>query len=36
MSEILAATFPGCPVAVLSGPNLAGEVANFTRIRYRR
>ena len=29
MSEILAATFPGRPVAVLSGPNLAVEVANF-------
>ncbi len=30
MSEILAATFPGRPVAVLSGPNHAVEVANFT------
>ena len=30
MSEILAATFPGHPVAVLSGPNHAAEVANFT------
>jgi glycerol-3-phosphate dehydrogenase (NAD(P)+) len=28
MSEILAATFPGHPVAVLSGPNLAVEVAS--------
>src|ERR1700722_12553958 len=30
MSEIIAATFPGHPVAVLSGPNHAVEVANFT------
>jgi glycerol-3-phosphate dehydrogenase (NAD(P)+) len=30
MSEILAATFPGHPIAVLSGPNHAVEVANFT------
>ncbi len=29
MSEILAAIFPGRPVAVLSGPNLAVEVTNF-------
>ena len=29
MSEILAATFPERPVAVLSGPNLAVEVASF-------
>ena len=30
MSEILAATFPGHPIAVLSGPNHAVEVANLT------
>ncbi len=30
MSEILAATFPGHPIAVLSGPNHALEVANLT------
>ena len=30
MSEIIAAIFPGHPVAVLSGPNHAVEVANFT------
>jgi glycerol-3-phosphate dehydrogenase (NAD(P)+) len=30
MSEIIAATFPGHPIAVLSGPNHAVEVANFT------
>jgi glycerol-3-phosphate dehydrogenase (NAD(P)+) len=30
MSEILASTFPGNPIAVLSGPNHAVEVANFT------
>ena len=30
MSEILASTFPGHPIAVLSGPNHAVEVANFT------
>ncbi len=30
MSEILAATFPSHPIAVLSGPNHAVEVANFT------
>jgi glycerol-3-phosphate dehydrogenase (NAD(P)+) len=30
MSEILAATFPNHPIAVLSGPNHAVEVANFT------
>jgi glycerol-3-phosphate dehydrogenase (NAD(P)+) len=30
MSEILAATFAGHPVAVISGPNHAVEVANFT------
>jgi glycerol-3-phosphate dehydrogenase (NAD(P)+) len=30
MSEILAAAFPGHPIAVLSGPNHALEVANLT------
>jgi glycerol-3-phosphate dehydrogenase (NAD(P)+) len=30
MSEILGSTFPGHPIAVLSGPNHAVEVANFT------
>jgi glycerol-3-phosphate dehydrogenase (NAD(P)+) len=30
MSEIIATTFPGHPIAVLSGPNHAIEVANFT------
>ena len=30
MSEILASTFPEHPIAVLSGPNHAVEVANFT------
>ena len=30
MSEIIAATFPGHPIAVLSGPNHAVEVANLT------
>jgi glycerol-3-phosphate dehydrogenase (NAD(P)+) len=30
MSEIIGATFPGHPIAVLSGPNHAVEVANFT------
>jgi glycerol-3-phosphate dehydrogenase (NAD(P)+) len=30
MSEIIAAIFPGHPLAVLSGPNHAVEVANFT------
>jgi glycerol-3-phosphate dehydrogenase (NAD(P)+) len=30
MSEILALTFPEHPIAVLSGPNHAEEVANFT------
>jgi glycerol-3-phosphate dehydrogenase (NAD(P)+) len=30
MSEIIAAIFPGHPIAVLSGPNHAVEVANFT------
>jgi len=29
MSEILASTFPGHPIAVLSGPNHAVEAANF-------
>jgi glycerol-3-phosphate dehydrogenase (NAD(P)+) len=30
MSEIVGVTFPGHPIAVLSGPNLAVEVANLT------
>jgi glycerol-3-phosphate dehydrogenase (NAD(P)+) len=30
MSEIIGAAFPGHPIAVLSGPNHAVEVANFT------
>jgi glycerol-3-phosphate dehydrogenase (NAD(P)+) len=30
MSEIIASTFPGHPIAVLSGPNHAIEVANLT------
>lgn len=27
MSEVISGALPGCPVAVLSGPNLAGEIA---------
>ena len=27
MSEVIGRALPGCPVAVLSGPNLAGEIA---------
>ena len=27
MSEVIGKALPGCPVAVLSGPNLAGEIA---------